>query len=212
MEAIAQPTEIDFPTEYVIPDLRWLVSAMCADSTRFMLGQVHRDGKDLVTTDGHRLHIVRGALFPRVSVRSEDARMLLDALRALDARGLTAEGQQVRLVGAAGTRVTIDLAPAPDGFPQYQQVIPKNWKHQLQMKASDLRKAQFEVSPGDWRTVITVDGLSVELNPAYVEDALRGAPKGALTVHLGEDDYSPVGFEYGNRLAIVMPMRKGAAK
>jgi len=41
-------------------DFKWLNKAVSTDDGRFNLSKVYCDGKNLVSTDGHRLHILNG--------------------------------------------------------------------------------------------------------------------------------------------------------
>lgn len=193
------------------PDMKYLMLAASRDSTRTSIRTVHVDAKgNAVTTDGHRLHIVRGAAFPKESLDVDTAELLGEVIRKTSAQVLYIEGREYRCAGM-GHEVTIKASPAEDHFPKYERIIPK-WAETAEAPATDLRRSVL--TPQETKVCVFTNskGETWHLSPEYVKDALTGAGKGTVKVHFSADDMGPIGFSFEvegrERFALIMPLRK----
>jgi hypothetical protein len=199
--AIKQTHEID-PVK-VLEELKWLALAICTDQTRFNIARVHVDGTSAIATDGHRMHVIDGTCMTAgFSLSGTATTRILDL--AKDYRLIDVQ------VWDGASRWKFE---SPDGscdvvcnrgdynFPTWEQVIPTGVHAEL--KTADVRKVYVG-------TETKVDYCMIGLghfNARYVAEALRGAPK-LVSATLGGDAHAPVLLSYGNRRAVVMPVRQ----
>lgn len=185
-------------------EIKWLALAVSTDRTRANLTRIHVEGTQAVATDGHRLHYIEGTSLPTgFSLRGNDALRILDLVKDYDLVAIENwdGGTRWKFVSADGA---CDLVcnKGDYRFPDYKSVLPRDGEL-ADRKSADLRKTYVGENG-------KVDFCAIgpgHFNARYVTEALRGAPKTVLVL-VPPDKDSPTLFRYGNRNAVVMPVRQ----
>lgn len=165
-------TVIESTTKWLHGTLTFLESAICRDETRFHLNHLNLDDRNLVATDGHRLHLVEHNPGGEVAV---EHLLQAAAVATLKLACHAAKGGSVQLdrVGRIGHRARVSgagleielLAKKPDcgTFPPYEQVIP-----------NDVDACWFTVGVGD--LLEAAKGAKTALGSSVYNTALQLHP------------------------------------
>jgi hypothetical protein len=196
------PNNSTVDTERALAELRWLALAVSTDETRPAIARIHVEGSEAVATDGHRLHMIEGTVFPSgFSLRGPDATRILELSRDYKLTEIQIwPGASRWLFESHDGRVELISNRSEYSFPDYKRVIPAG--EAIEIKAADARKVFSAEGKPDYCTL----GPGY-FNAKYIGEALRGAPKKVKVIY-SADEYGAAVLRYENRVAVVMPIRK----
>lgn len=213
-----------------LSDIEFILKAVSSEQTRYYLNGIAFDHVNMVATDGHRLHMIKGInsnlTGKPVIIPTKAIKLFIMACKESKATSFDIQFMDTKAQVKIGV-YTITTRLIDGTFPDYNRVIPASHEYALPFKADSILdnykklmamadgKARRVVlsgdkvtAKGDLGTYTCESGLimpldhEIHFNLTYLKESAMDS-----VMHY-QDNGSPVMFTAGNRAAVLMPMRR----